>query len=102
MVSSRKLLGGRADGHQWPIEPERTAGAAHAPKAMRHVIHPLHPVFLSALLISNAATICRASAEENSADGKFYRVVDGKVDARTFNGFRRYHGSCDHCHGPEG
>ena len=65
-------------------------------------MHPLHPVFLSALLISNAATICRASAEENSADGKFYRVVDGKVDARTFNGFRRYHGSCDHCHGPDG
>ena len=33
---------------------------------------------------------------------RFYRVVDGKVDARTYNGFRRYHASCNHCHGPDG
>jgi mono/diheme cytochrome c family protein len=38
------------------------------------------------------------------ADGgdKFYQVVDGKVDAATYNGFRRYHASCNHCHGPDG
>ncbi len=36
------------------------------------------------------------------ATGKFYEVVGGKVDARTYNGFRRYHGSCNHCHGPDG
>ena len=65
-------------------------------------MHPLYPAFLSALLIGNAAAICCASAQDNSADDKFYRVVDGKVDARTFNGFRRYHGSCNHCHGPDG
>lgn len=33
---------------------------------------------------------------------KLYRVVDGKADARTFNGFRRYHAGCNHCHGPDG
>ncbi|MER8827345.1 cytochrome C [Mesorhizobium sp. M0938] len=36
------------------------------------------------------------------ATGKFYEIVGGKVDARTYNGFRRYHGSCNHCHGPDG
>ena len=36
------------------------------------------------------------------SEGKLYQVVDGKVDARTYNGFRRYHASCNHCHGPDG
>jgi mono/diheme cytochrome c family protein len=34
--------------------------------------------------------------------GKFYRIVDGKVDPRTYNGYRRYHAVCNHCHGPDG
>lgn len=33
---------------------------------------------------------------------KLYVVVDGKADARTYNGFRRYHAGCNHCHGPDG
>ncbi len=37
-----------------------------------------------------------------SADNKTYRVLDGKADARTYNGFRRYHAGCSHCHGPDG
>jgi mono/diheme cytochrome c family protein len=36
------------------------------------------------------------------SDAKLYQVVDGKVDARTYNGFRRYHAGCNHCHGPDG
>ncbi|WP_331375849.1 c-type cytochrome [Sinorhizobium chiapasense] len=40
------------------------------------------------------------------ADGvaadRFYRVVDGKADARTYNGYRRYNAGCNHCHGPDG
>jgi mono/diheme cytochrome c family protein len=40
------------------------------------------------------------------ADGpavqRFYRVVDGRADARTYNGYRRYHAGCNHCHGPDG
>jgi mono/diheme cytochrome c family protein len=31
-----------------------------------------------------------------------YRVIDGKVDANTYNGYRRYHAGCNHCHGPDG
>jgi mono/diheme cytochrome c family protein len=33
---------------------------------------------------------------------EFYVVAEGKVDARTYNGYRRYHASCNHCHGPDG
>jgi len=33
---------------------------------------------------------------------KFYGIVDGKVDARTYNGLRRYHAGCNHCHGLNG
>lgn len=46
-----------------------------------------------------------AAAEASRAEptaGKFYRIVDGKVDAQTFNGFRRYHAGCNHCHGQDG
>lgn len=43
-----------------------------------------------------------AASSAELAPGKFYEVVGNKVDARTYNGFRRYHGSCNHCHGPDG
>ena len=43
-------------------------------------------------------SVGRAPASET----KPYRIVDGKVDARTYNGFRRYHAGCNHCHGPDG
>ena len=36
------------------------------------------------------------------ADPKPYQIVDGKVDAGTYNGYRRYHAGCNHCHGPDG
>jgi mono/diheme cytochrome c family protein len=42
------------------------------------------------------------SSQDVSATTKFYQVVNGKADARTFNGFRRYHAGCNHCHGPNG
>jgi mono/diheme cytochrome c family protein len=42
------------------------------------------------------------NADAASLDETFYRVEDGKVDARTYNGFRRYHAGCSHCHGPDG
>jgi mono/diheme cytochrome c family protein len=34
--------------------------------------------------------------------GKAYRIVDGAIDSRTYDGFRRYHAACSHCHGPDG
>jgi methanol metabolism-related c-type cytochrome len=35
-------------------------------------------------------------------DPKPYTVTDGKVDKKTFNGWRRYTESCLRCHGPDG
>jgi methanol metabolism-related c-type cytochrome len=42
-----------------------------------------------------------------AADGKPaaeqpYTITDGKVDKKTFNGWRRYTESCLRCHGPDG
>jgi mono/diheme cytochrome c family protein len=42
-----------------------------------------------------------AGAGPMAAD-KAYRIVDGRVDMRTYDGFRRYHAACNHCHGPDG
>jgi methanol metabolism-related c-type cytochrome len=70
-----------------------------------------------------APLICVASAADATAtppasskavkevDGKYldaegnptYKITpDGKVDWYTFSGFRRFNGTCDVCHGPDG
>src|SRR5262249_29906972 len=46
--------------------------------------------------------IAPAASLEGPAAGKCYQIADGKVDAQTFNGFRRYHAGCNHCHGQDG
>jgi mono/diheme cytochrome c family protein len=43
-----------------------------------------------------------APAQDSVAGGKLYRIVDGKVDAKTYNGYRRFHAGCNHCHGQDG
>lgn len=58
-------------------------------------------VLLSVAVGSLAAGVV-APSEDTAVGGKFYQVVDGKVDARTYNGYRRYHAGCNHCHGPAG
>ncbi len=40
-------------------------------------------------------------AESQNAP-KPYTVVNGKVDKKTYNGWRRYTESCMRCHGPDG
>lgn len=62
----------------------------------RHVVVP------TAVAFALAAGLAAATGQDEAPVGRFYRIVDGKVDARTYNGFRRYHGSCNHCHGPDG
>jgi mono/diheme cytochrome c family protein len=57
-------------------------------------------LLLSVSLALGVAAGGRAAAPD--AEDKLYRIVDGKVDARTYNGFRRYHAVCNHCHGPDG
>lgn len=61
------------------------------------MMRPWHHLFLSPVLAAGLAVYAAGAP-----DDKFYRAVDGKVDARTYNGYRRYHASCNHCHGPDG
>jgi mono/diheme cytochrome c family protein len=42
------------------------------------------------------------AAVGNPPTEKPYTVTDGKVDKKTFNGWRRYTESCMRCHGPDG
>jgi len=54
------------------------------------------------VILCVAALSMDVAAQEAALPGKFYRIADGKVDARTYNGYRRYHAVCNHCHGPDG
>lgn len=63
-------------------------------RALQHFI-------LFAVIAYGSAAGSESSQEFGSAH-KFYRVADGKADARTYNGYRRYHAGCNHCHGPDG
>jgi len=42
------------------------------------------------------------SAEAEHAAPKPYQIENGKVDKKTYNGWRRYTESCLRCHGPDG
>ena len=61
----------------------------------QHIVVLLLAVCVLALSVDTAA-------QDNASTGKLYRLVDGKADARTYNGYRRYHAGCNHCHGPDG
>jgi mono/diheme cytochrome c family protein len=57
---------------------------------------------LSSIVVFALAIGTGAVSQDGAFGGKFYQIVDGKVDARTYNGYRRYHGGCNHCHGQDG
>jgi mono/diheme cytochrome c family protein len=54
------------------------------------------------LLVGSVAFSMNAAGRDGSFVDKFYRIIGDKVDARTYNGFRRYHAGCNHCHGQDG
>ena len=59
-----------------------------------------HRLPLAWVLAGSLAAAGSAAAQD--AGGKLYRIVDGKVDAGTYNGYRRFHAGCNHCHGQDG
>src|SRR5262249_11192184 len=65
-------------------------------------MRPWQLLVLSAVVGCSLAVGAGAASQADAPAGKFYRIVDGKVDARAYNGFRRYHAGCNHCHGPDG
>ncbi len=54
--------------------------------------------FSVALMLAVSAFVPAGAAQEE--EEKPYRIVGGKVDFGTYNGYRRYHNSCHRCHGP--
>lgn len=63
------------------------------------------PMVLAATA-TESATADKASNGEavpasNAVDEPQYKVVDGMVDKPTFNGYRRFHGTCHACHGQD-
>lgn len=65
-------------------------------------MRPWQRLLLSSVVACGLAADAGAASPDEVAAGRLYRIVDGKVDARTYNGFRRYHAGCNHCHGPDG
>jgi methanol metabolism-related c-type cytochrome len=58
-------------------------------------------VLVPALVHAQADT--RESAQTGVAwKDQPYQVIDGKVDAGTYDGYRRYQSHCHVCHGPDG
>jgi methanol metabolism-related c-type cytochrome len=60
----------------------------------------LMPLVGRVALVLGIAFVLEARADQPTK--KPYTVTDGKVDKRTFNGWRRYTESCLRCHGPDG
>ena len=61
----------------------------------------LAPLFgVAAALVLGAAPVQTAGADQ--PDAKPYTVENGKVDKKTYNGWRRYTEACMRCHGPDG
>ena len=46
--------------------------------------------------------VAGSAAAQDAPGAKLYRIVDGKADAKTYNGYRRFHAGCNHCHGQDG
>jgi mono/diheme cytochrome c family protein len=63
--------------------------------------HGRKAVFLGMALIFAISVFVPARAAEEKNE-KPYRIVDGKIDFGTYNGYRRYHNSCHACHGLAG
>jgi mono/diheme cytochrome c family protein len=61
----------------------------------------LPPLLLTVAALAIGTGLVLA-AEGDKAGEKPYTITDGKVDKKTFNGWRRYTESCLRCHGPDG
>ena len=66
----------------------------------RNTIAKLLPFLVTVSLAPQTAHVLAAQSDQ--AAQKPYTAVDGKVDKKTFNGWRRYTESCLRCHGPDG
>ncbi len=66
---------------------------------MKKVSNPLLS-FIGMLVLASGFIFYLSEVSAQEAE-PVYTVVEGKVDKGTFNGYRRYHGICHTCHGPD-
>jgi mono/diheme cytochrome c family protein len=59
-------------------------------------------LFLALSVVFALGFSLEVESQDGIVRGKAYRIVDGAFDSRTYDGFRRYHAACSHCHGPDG
>lgn len=69
---------------------------------MRYISNLFALAFLAIGLFFTDLPLLAPTMPAHAEDQKPYIVVDGKVDLKTFNGYRRYGESCLRCHGPDG
>lgn len=61
-----------------------------------------HTPMLAALLMAGAGLSVFPGTSAQAQHEPPYVVENGRVDQKTFNGYRRYGDSCHRCHGPDG
>lgn len=57
--------------------------------------------YLGIAIVASAAAVSNVASKTPESDIPRYTVKDGKVDKGTYNGYRRYHGTCHACHGQD-
>lgn len=57
--------------------------------------------YLSIMLAVVAALALGLTDKVRAEDAPKFTVKDGKVDKGTYNGYRRFHGTCHACHGQD-
>lgn len=67
-----------------------------AASPLRAVTAPAGPASSAAVKVEDGKNL------DANGDPTYKIGPDGKVDWYTFSGFRRYNGTCDVCHGPDG
>src|SRR6516162_10085784 len=67
-------------------------------KLINATVGPMLAFAAGALFATNVAL----AAESGQPAQKPYTIENGKVDKKTYNGWRRYTESCMRCHGPDG
>lgn len=66
---------------------------------LRSVIAILLPALVVAASTLGTGLVLAAQGDQSQ---KPYKIENGKVDKKTYNGWRRYTESCMRCHGPDG
>ena len=57
--------------------------------------------YLAIAIVASATAVSNVAGQTPESEIPEYTVEDGKVDKGTYNGYRRYHGTCHACHGQD-